>query len=362
MPKKISIRGPIISSDHQWIYDLFEMDAISPKKFADELGKVTDGEVELEINSGGGSVYAASEMYTMLKDSGYKTVGKILGMAASAASFLATGCNRLLISPTAQMMVHNATSWQEGDYQAMDHASEFLKNVNKSIMNAYHLKSKQPFDKLKELMDKETFLTAEQAKELNFVDEIMFVDGNTPLNSISLENGMIPAELINKMMNKSSELKGLGVQNNLLINQNSETNVKNTQEEENTLMTLEELKNNHPDLYEQVYNFGLEDGKKAENSRIKEIEDLAIPGMDNLVNDAKFKKNQTAAQLAVEIIKNQKAQGANYLQNIKIDTEVVNNLGNPQDDSINQLDNKDNKVDNEVAKLIADNIKKARGE
>ena len=84
--KKINIKGPIIPSNHQWIYDWLGMEATSPKKVSDQLAAANNEEIEVEINSGGGSVFDASEIFTALKDYPGHSTGKIVGIAGSAAS------------------------------------------------------------------------------------------------------------------------------------------------------------------------------------------------------------------------------------------------------------------------------------
>src|SRR5690606_9335634 len=99
-----------------------------------------------EINSPGGDVYAGSEIYTAIK--GYKgnTVAKIVGIAASVASVIAMGAKKIMIAPTAQIMIHNVSSRAWGDYRAMEHEAEVLKNFNISIANAYKLKTGMEHD------------------------------------------------------------------------------------------------------------------------------------------------------------------------------------------------------------------------
>src|SRR5690606_21231794 len=160
--------------------------------------------VEVVINSGGGDVYSGSEIYTALKDySGHVTV-KIVGIAASAASVIAMAGDKVLISPTAQIMIHNVSSIAQGDYRVMTHEAEILKNYNKSIANAYMLKTGLSQEELLTLMDKETWLNAQQAKEKGFVDEIMFDSTNRLVAGPT--TSLLPQNVINKMRNMKNEL------------------------------------------------------------------------------------------------------------------------------------------------------------
>jgi ATP-dependent Clp protease protease subunit len=204
---KIDIKGPIISSDDQWIYDYFEIESTSPKKVNDLLsGAKENEELEIIINSGGGSVFAGSEIYTALKSHKGNTIAKIVGIAASAASVIAMAANRVAISPTAQIMIHNVSSIVAGDYRDLQHEANVIENMNKSIANAYALKTNLGQEELLELMNNETWLNAQQAKEKGFANEIMFDEGNKLVASFG-NSQMLPAEVMNKIRNELIEKK-----------------------------------------------------------------------------------------------------------------------------------------------------------
>lgn len=195
---KISVKGPIIDSDDQWIYDWFEVEATSPKKVIDLINQAKNNEeLEVEINSGGGSVFAGSEIYTALKSYEGKVITKVVGLAASAASVVTMAGDIVKITPTGQVMIHNASGGFGGDYRDMEKGAEILKNVNATISNAYRLKTGLSNEELLEMMNKETWLTPQQALEKRFVDEIMFT--NDVKLVASFNNGMLPQEVINKM-------------------------------------------------------------------------------------------------------------------------------------------------------------------
>ena len=197
--KKIKINGVIIPNDYQDIYDWLGWDATSPKKISEQLEDSNDN-VVVEINSGGGSVFAGSEIYTMLKSYTGEVTVRIVGIAASAASVIAMAGNKVLMSPTSQLMIHNATMATHGDYREMDHTSDFLKNVNQSIANAYKLKSGKTDDELKEMMDNETWFTAQQALEHKLIDEVMF---DNELQAVaSFDGGLLPIEVVTKIKNE----------------------------------------------------------------------------------------------------------------------------------------------------------------
>lgn len=198
---KVSIKGPIISNNDQWIYDWFEMDATSPKSVSKQISDAKGEDLEVEINSGGGSVFDGSEIYTALKDYPGNVTVKIVGIAASAASVIAMAGKKIVMSPTSQMMIHNASIRTSGDYRDMDHMSGVLKNVNQTVANAYKLKSGKSDEELLKLMDAETWFTPQQALENGLIDEIMF-ENSVPSIVASAEFAQIlPESIINKIRN-----------------------------------------------------------------------------------------------------------------------------------------------------------------
>jgi len=198
--KKINVKGPIVSNSDAWIYEWFGIEATSPQKVNDALEKANGEDIEVEINSGGGSVFAGSEIYTALKSYKGNVIVKIVGLAASAASVIAMAGNKVMMSPTAQIMIHNVSSRAEGDYRDMEHTADVLKNADNTIANAYRIKTGKTQEELLALMDKETWMTADKAKELGFVDEIMFENGSQLVASTDY-SGMLPPEVINKIRN-----------------------------------------------------------------------------------------------------------------------------------------------------------------
>lgn len=203
---KVTLNGDVVPNDSTWFYDWFGVDYIAPSKLTDAINS-EDDEVEIVINSGGGDVFAASEIYTMLKDSGKNIVATISGLAASAASVIAMAGNKVQMSPTAQLMIHNVSSYGEGDYRDMDKMSDILQNANDSIANAYMVKTGKQRDEVLALMNDETWMSADKAKSLGFIDEIMFAKEDTPalVNSISSIDPNKIKELRNMIMKNASE-------------------------------------------------------------------------------------------------------------------------------------------------------------
>src|SRR5574344_3084995 len=147
-------------------------DDITPKMFHDELFSGS-GDVTIWINSPGGDCIAASQIYSMLMDYKGNVTIKVDGIAASAASVIAMAGTKVLMAPTALMMIHNPMTAAIGDSEEMQKAIAMLSEVKESIINAYEIKTGQSRAKLSHLMDAETWLHAKKAIEYGFADGIL---------------------------------------------------------------------------------------------------------------------------------------------------------------------------------------------
>jgi len=154
-------------------------DECTPGKFRDELFS-DKGDITLWISSPGGDCFAASQIYTMLLDYQGNVTVKIYGMCASAASVVVMAGTRVLMSPTAMMLIHNPWTFAIGDKSEMQKAGALLDEVKESILNAYEIKTGLSRTKLSHLMDDETPMNVHKAIALGFADAILTDDKRTP--------------------------------------------------------------------------------------------------------------------------------------------------------------------------------------
>ena len=168
---KIDIKGTIVPSADAEVYDWFGIPNVSPAKVADALERAGGEDIDIDINSGGGEVFAGSEIYSAIRAYRGNVRIHVVGLAASAASVIACA-GKSDISPTAQMMVHNVSGYAEGDCNEMEKAERELRSMNEALAMAYEAKSGMESDKLLEMMDRETWLTARQCVEYGLIDRI----------------------------------------------------------------------------------------------------------------------------------------------------------------------------------------------
>lgn len=174
MKHRINIRGVMIPNDYKWYYDWFGEDSTCPADVQKVLDSFKEGdEIEVYINSPGGVIDVGSEIYTLLRSNQEHVKIYITGEACSAASIVAMAayCE---MSPTALMMVHCVSSGVNGNHSDMEHMAEVLRTADKALCTAYTAKTGMSEEEALEMMEHETWLTAEQAKEKGLIDGIMF--------------------------------------------------------------------------------------------------------------------------------------------------------------------------------------------
>lgn len=196
-------------------------DEVAPKQFRDDLN-ACDGDIEVYINSPGGDVCAASQIYTMLMEYKGNVTVKIDGLAASAASVIAMAGTTVTMAPTAMMMIHNPWTMQIGDEDEMRECAEYLAEFKESIINAYELKTGLSREKISELMTAETWMNAKKAVELGFADKILFIDNDgedeeiqaTMFSPLTVQNSLINKIKKKKFAGKKTANKNLAVTQN----------------------------------------------------------------------------------------------------------------------------------------------------
>lgn len=205
MPKKIKFKGPLISNNSQEVYDYFGLEAVSARAIEDALPE--DGsDVVLEVNSNGGLVTVGSEIYTLLKSYKGNITAEVTGMAASAASVAIMGANKVIISPTAQIMIHKSLiGYVSGNSDDFQKAMNALNASDKAIVSAYVAKTGKTEAEIMDMMKAETYMSAQAAVEHGFADEIM--DFDTVEAVASLGTGVLPQAVIDDYFANRSKQK-----------------------------------------------------------------------------------------------------------------------------------------------------------
>lgn len=199
--KTVTVNGDIICNDMKWIYDWLEYESCCPADVKNVIAELTDENEELNviINSPGGDVQAGQEIYSILKDIKNPVTINVQSMAASAASMVAMAGDTVKMSPVALLMIHNASTCTSGDYRDMQHTADVLQTVNTAIMQAYIAKTGKTEAELREMMDKETWLTANQCIEHGFADEIIKDEKQSIITNAMIGRLSVTDEMIAKV-------------------------------------------------------------------------------------------------------------------------------------------------------------------
>ena len=206
MKHRINVRGVMIPNDYKWYYDFFGEDSTCPRDVQKVLDAIVAGdEIEVYINSPGGVIDVGSEIYTLLRAQKNVKIF-ITGEACSAASIVAMA-GYCAMSPTALMMVHCVSSGARGNHSTMEHAAEMLRTADRALSTAYIAKTGMSEAEVLEMMEHETWLTAEQAKERGLVDAVMFEEQQEILPLVAGPMFVLPGdeqmEKVRRMMKEA---------------------------------------------------------------------------------------------------------------------------------------------------------------
>jgi ATP-dependent Clp protease protease subunit len=160
-----------------WIYeeigeDFWTGGGITAKGFQKELSEIKAGQIDLHINSPGGMVFEGITIHNLLKQHPANVTTYIDGLAASIASVIALAGDKVIMAENALFMIHNASGMVVGTSDDMRDFAEKLDKVNGSIATTYTSKTKKDEKEINDLMAAETWMTADEALEMGFVDEV----------------------------------------------------------------------------------------------------------------------------------------------------------------------------------------------
>ena len=198
--KTIQMKGEVIPDDYSDVYDWLNYQYFSPKSVTDALTEANGEDITLEINSPGGYIDAGSEIYTELMEYSGKVNAKIVGYACSAASWIALAADHVVMSPTAQMMIHRASGGAIGNSSDMKSEYNALDQMDKSFVDLYAKRTGKSPEEIYQMMVDTTWMNAKTAVENGFADEVMFENKEPALVNADGSLSVKP-EMINKIKN-----------------------------------------------------------------------------------------------------------------------------------------------------------------
>ena len=322
MPKTINlnIHGAVVDQD------FWGMGLPTPQGVIDQIREAGPGDqIDVHINSPGGNVFAGQAIHNILRQNPANVTVYVDGIAASIASIIAMAGNKIVMPPGAMMMIHNPLQLMIGNYFASElrETADYLDKVRDALVATYqsHCKSKTK-DEIVEIMDKTTWLTAAEAVEAGFADEVLEakaiaarMDGKT-LNIAGMDFDLSAFATMPAFLSAAP-------QNSLTAGEKTPPVPQKTINEEEKALDKKEFREKYPDIYNEV----LAEGVTQERTRMQSLDAVALPGNEDLVNKARYETGATAEQVAMQIIASAKANGVKTLQAIVADAAELLPVG-----------------------------------
>ena len=311
-------------------------DEVTPKQFSEELGAVAkDAQITVRINSGGGDVFAAQTIGNLLEQRAGKVTAMIDGLCASAATIVACHCDTVKAAQDSTYMIHPVKMgiFDFADAPTLQKFVEALEVCRENILTLYVKKTGRDKDELAQWMDATSWWTGTQAMDNGFVDEI--VETAAPA-TVEDRNGVLFVNSVS--MNMPFDRAPKFVQDRpaaapaaaALVNKPAQVPGNTTQEvSDMEITTVDELRAAYPELVGQIEQAAAQSATDAERRRIRDIEDMSLPGSETLATEAKYGKPMSAEDYAKQAIRNAKAQGQSYLSGVAKDAADgnVNSIG-----------------------------------
>ena len=155
-----------------YIFEEIGMYGVTAQDFISEIKDLKDKPINLRINSLGGDVFNGMAIYNVIKKRESKTTVYVEGIAASIATIIALGADEVIMSENSLFMIHNAWGGTMGNSKDMRKSADTLDKISNELTEIYVKKTGLAYNRVTEMMDEETWLSAEEAYDLGFVDTI----------------------------------------------------------------------------------------------------------------------------------------------------------------------------------------------
>lgn len=146
-------------------------DVINAKDVREALDDVTD-DIVIKLNSPGGDVFEGIEIYNYLKGHSSNVTVEVTGLAASAATFVVAGADKVIMNVGTSLMIHEASTFAFGNKKDVQKTLNALETIDDSILSIYENKTGQSKEQLTEWLDEEKWFTADEAVEYGFADTV----------------------------------------------------------------------------------------------------------------------------------------------------------------------------------------------
>lgn len=296
-------------------FDVSEWGFISAKGLINQikaLGKVEN--ITLRINSVGGDVWQAQSMYSYLRSHAAKITVRVDGIAASAASLVAMAGDKIIMPSNSLMMIHNPSGGVYGEAEDLRDTAEILDKIRDTLANVYVSRTGLEREKIISMMDSETWMTADEAHDLKFCDE---VEEAVEVAVMAVKGGMIFRN-------------GFGfarIDENLRAKLPENIVMRASKEEAKSEMEIKnsaELEREYPELVTEIRNTAI----NTERERLKTLDSLNASGCEEIIARAKYEDPKDARDIAVEILQKMNAQA--QLNALHTDAKAVDPVLPPE--------------------------------
>ena len=157
------------------IFDEIGIWGVTAKSFIADLKAISAKTITLSVNSPGGSVFDGFAIYNALKnarENGVTINARIMGIAASAASFIVMAANSIEMPENSMMMVHYASGLAWGNSEDLRDTADILDKIDASLVGIYTARTGKSEEDVRALLQAETYLTAQEAKDAGFADTV----------------------------------------------------------------------------------------------------------------------------------------------------------------------------------------------
>lgn len=352
-------------------------DEVTAKQFAEDLAGLGDVDnITVRINSGGGDVFAAHAIGNLLEQNKAAVTARIDGLCASAATIVACHCNKVVAAKDSTYMIHPVKMGLFGfaDAVTLQQYIDALGAIRENIISLYAKKTGRPKDEVAAQMDATSWWTSDEAMENGFVDEViedteetvtenrggyLFVNGvgthlaydDTPF---SMKGNKAKAGYVKVQNTTAAVTAAEGFVNINPVNEPEKPkNHKEVRQME--VKTVDDLRREYPALVDEVEAAAAENAARDERQRIKDISEMSLNGSESIAKDAMFENPISAADFAMQSVKNAKAaeeqQKRDYLDSVQRD------VAGSGMDAVNQEPPKDEQRDEFMDALKAVNQK-----
>lgn len=157
-------------------FDWWTGEGVTAKRISAALRSIGDSDVTVKINSPGGDVFEGLAIYNLLREHKGKVTVQILGLAASAASFIAMAADEIQIARAGFLMIHNSWTMAAGDRNDIREVADFLEQIDGTLADIYAVRTGDPIAAMSKLMDVETWMSGSAAIDAGFADSLLASD------------------------------------------------------------------------------------------------------------------------------------------------------------------------------------------